>query len=155
MKKYFLLFAAGGLLTLASCGGDTTPAETTNVDSIAAVKADSIAAVLKAQSDSAIAMAAQATADSLAQVMREDSIIAATKAAAGKGAKTTTKKPAPKPTLSSSTGTVVTTPEPAKPGGMKGSSDQNSQGGGMKSHSDQNQEKKGGMKSHSDQNQNK
>ncbi|HTN18250.1 MAG TPA: hypothetical protein VL092_11250, partial [Chitinophagaceae bacterium] len=124
MKKYFLLFAAGGLLTLASCGGDSTPAETTNVDSIAAVKADSIAAVLKAQSDSAIAMAAQATADSLAQVMREDSIIAATKAAAAKGAKKVV--PAKKTTPSVGVTKRETPIEAEKPGGMKGSADQNS-----------------------------
>lgn len=89
MKKYLLLFAAGGLLTLASCGGDSTPAETTNVDSIAAVKADSIAAALKAQSDSTIAAEAQAKADSLTMVMKADSIAAAE---AAKNAKSSTKK---------------------------------------------------------------
>lgn len=114
MKKYFLLFAAGGLLTLASCGGDTTPAETVNVDSIAAVKADSIANAMKAESDATIAASAQASADSMARIMRDDSIVAATKASANKGnAKTTTTK---KPTSNTTKPTVnpVVVPEPSK-----------------------------------------
>jgi polyphosphate kinase 2 (PPK2 family) len=110
MKKYFLLFAAGGLMTLASCGGETTPTETVNVDSLAQVKVDSIAAAQKAISDSTIAAQAQATADSLRMVMRDDSIIAATKAA---GKKVAPKKVANKPVNASGT-QVVTTPEPTK-----------------------------------------
>jgi len=109
MKKYFLLFAAGGLLTLASCGGETTPTETLNVDSLAQVKVDSIAAAEKAISDSTIAAQAVKTADSLRMVMREDSIAAAAAKAAGK------KAPAKKAVVTKATATeVVATPEPVK-----------------------------------------
>lgn len=87
MKKYFLFLAAGTAITLASCGGESTPAtETLNVDSLAQVKVDSIAAVEKAKSDSIIAAQAIATADSLKEVMKADSIAAAAAKAAGKKA---------------------------------------------------------------------
>ncbi|MCC6187380.1 MAG: hypothetical protein IT256_09530 [Chitinophagaceae bacterium] len=109
MKKYFLLFAAGGILTLASCGGEATPTETINVDSLAQVKVDSMAAIEKAKSDSTLLATAQTTADSLMQVMREDSIAAAAAKAAGK------KVPAKKVVVTKSTATeVVATPEPPK-----------------------------------------
>lgn len=109
MKKYFLLFAAGGLLTLASCGGENTPTETINVDSLAQVKVDSIAAAEKAISDSTIAAQALITADSLRMVMRDDSIAAAAAKAAGR------KAPAKKAVVTKSTTTeVIATPEPVK-----------------------------------------
>ncbi|MES2479556.1 MAG: hypothetical protein V4561_10735 [Bacteroidota bacterium] len=146
MKKYFLLFAAGGLLTLASCGGETTPTETVNVDSLAQVKVDSIAAAQKAVSDSTIAAQAQATADSLRMVMRDDSIIAATKAA-GK------KVPAKKVVVKKATQVVKEETATPKPGGLRGSSDQNTQGG-LRSNSDQNKQS-GGLRSNSDQNKDK
>lgn len=111
MKKYFLLFAAGGLMTLASCGGETTPTETVNVDSLAQVKVDSIAAAQKAISDSTIAAQAQITADSLRMVMRDDSIAAAAAKAAGK--KVAPKKVANKPVIASGS-QVVPVAEPTK-----------------------------------------
>lgn len=148
MKKYFLLFAAGGLMTLASCGGETTPTETVNVDSLAQVKVDSIAAAQKAISDSTIAAQAQATADSLRMAMRDDSIIAATKAA---GKKVAPKKVAPKKVATANQTAERVTVDEGKPGGLKGNADQNQDKGGLKSHSDQ-AKPKGGLKSHSDQN---
>lgn len=148
MKKYFLLFAAGGLLTLASCGGETTPTETLNVDSLAQVKVDSIAAAQKAISDSTIAAQAQITADSLRMVMRDDSIAAAAAKAAGR--KAPAKKVVTKPTISSSNSEPLNV-DAAKPDGLKGNADQNQDKGGLKSHSDQ-AKPKGGLKSHSDQN---
>lgn len=98
MKKYFLLFAAGGLITLASCGGETAPEQTLNVDSLAQVKVDSIAAVEKAKSDSMVAAQAMVTADSLKAVMVADSIAEAAAKAAGKKvpAKKVVKTTAPK-----------------------------------------------------------
>lgn len=92
MKKYFLLFAAGGIITLASCGGETAPVQTLNVDSLAQVKVDSIAAVEKAKSDSMVAAQAMITADSLKAVMKADSIADAAAKAAGKKAAAPAKK---------------------------------------------------------------
>lgn len=106
MKKYFLLFAAGGLLTLASCGGENTPTETINVDSLAQVKVDSIAAAEKAISDSTIAAQAVITADSLRMVMRDDSIAAAAAKAAGR------KAPAKRVVTKSTTTEVEVAPPP-------------------------------------------
>jgi hypothetical protein len=149
MKKYFLLFAAGGLLTLASCGGETKPTESpVNTDSIEKAKVDSATNAMKAANDSTVAAATQAAKDSMAAIMLKDSIANAEKvAAAAKHGKTTAKKvETHKPT----TGKVTPPPPPpTKSGGMRGSSDQNSSGG-MRSHSDQNNPSGGGMRSHSD-----
>jgi hypothetical protein len=85
MKKYLLLFAAGCFITLASCGGETAPVQTLNVDSLAQVKIDSIAAVEKAKSDSMVTAQAMITADSLKDILKADSIAdAATKTASKK-----------------------------------------------------------------------
>lgn len=110
MKKYFLLFAAGGLITLASCGGETAPVQTLNVDSLAQVKVDSIAAVEKAKSDSMVGAQAMITADSLKAVMKADSIAAAAAKAAGK------KVPAPvkKATKTTPTKEIKATPANSK-----------------------------------------
>jgi hypothetical protein len=86
MKKYFLFFAAGGFITLASCGSNTAPIQTLNIDSIAQVKVDSIAAVEKAKSDSMVTAQAVMTADSLKAVMKADSIADAAAQSAGKNA---------------------------------------------------------------------
>jgi hypothetical protein len=110
MKKYFLLFAAGGIITLASCGGETAPVQTLNVDSLAQVKADSMAAALKAESDAAIAAAAVASADSMMAIMKADSIAAAAAKAAGK--KIAPKKVAKKGVSSINTTEPKVTPPP-------------------------------------------
>lgn len=93
MKKYFLLFAAGGLLTLASCGGENKPTEVViNADSLAKVKVDSATNAMKAQEDSTLAAATKAAEDSIAAATaKADSIANAAK-------KTTTQhtKPAAK-----------------------------------------------------------
>lgn len=147
MKKYFLLFAAGGLITLASCGGETAPVQTLNVDSLAQVKVDSIAAVEKAKSDSMVAAQAMITADSLKAVMTADSIAAAAAKAAGK------KVPAKKVIAKKATAVVKEVTTPPKSDGLRGSSDQNTQGG-LRSNSDQNKQG-GGLRSNSDQNKGK
>lgn len=110
MKKYFLLFAAGSALALASCGGESTAPAAVNVDSIANVKADSIAAAAKAESEAKLAAQAQATADSLAEVAKMDSVA---RAAAAKATKSTAKKVAPK-TQPKATTVVATRPMPVE-----------------------------------------
>lgn len=112
MKKYFLLFAAGGLLTLASCGGETKPTEAPiNADSLAKAKVDSATAAMKAENEAAMAAREKAVSDSLAMVAQADSIANAEKAAiAAKNSKTAAKKVvAKKPT------TKVTPPTPPPP----------------------------------------
>lgn len=75
------------MFLLASCGGETTKTEETiNVDSLAQVKVDSIAAVEKAKNDSLVAATATKTADSLREVMLKDSIANAEKLNAAKKA---------------------------------------------------------------------
>lgn len=92
MKKYFLLFAAGGLLTLASCGGETKPTEAPiNADSLAKAKVDSATAAMKAENEAAMAAKEKAVSDSLAMVAKADSIAKAEIAAAEKHT-TTAKK---------------------------------------------------------------
>lgn len=116
MKKYFLLFSAGATITLASCGGDSNTAEQTiNVDSLAQVKVDSIAAVEKAKTDSLIAATAKATADSIEAVRIADSIAKASKAPA-KRTTSSSKKSTNKTAINTE---VVATPPPQSIGNGK------------------------------------
>jgi hypothetical protein len=106
MKKYFLLFAAGGLLTLASCGGENKPAEAViNADSLAKVKVDSATNAMKAQEEATLAAATKAAEDSIAAATaKADSIAHAAKKTTTEHAKPAAKKvTAPK---------VVTPPAP-------------------------------------------
>jgi uncharacterized Zn ribbon protein len=102
MKKSLFIFAAAAAVAFASCNGGNNEGSYTQaqVDSMAKVKSDSVAAAMKAQNDSTIAATASAearTADSLRVI---DSIVAATKKTTtttvikktgGKGTTTTTK----------------------------------------------------------------
>jgi hypothetical protein len=106
MKKYFLLFATGGLLTLASCGGENKPTEAViNADSLSKVRVDSATNAMKAQEDSTLAAATKAAEDSIAAATaKADSIANAAKKTATQHAKPAAKKvTAPK---------VVTAPAP-------------------------------------------
>ena len=163
MKKHFLLFAAGGLITMASCGGETATVQTLNVDSLAQVKVDSIAAVEKAKSDSIVAAQAVIIADSLKAIMKADSIANAAALAAGK--KGPTKKViGTRTTEVIKTATEVTTApqsdersssiEQNTQGGLRSKADQNRQGDGLRSNADQNRQGDG-LRSNADQNKNK
>jgi hypothetical protein len=147
MKKYFLLFAAGGFITLASCGGDTAPVQTVNIDSLAQVKVDSIAALEKAKSDSMVTAQAVLTADSLKAIMKADSIANAAAQSAGKNAPAK-KVVGPKTKEVVKEGTAVSTAP--QPDGRNGSIEQNTQGG-LRSNADQNKQV-GGLRSKADQN---
>lgn len=67
MKQRLLILAAGVAVAFAACTGSNNEGSYSQeqIDSLAKVKADSIAAALKAQTDSTIAAQAQKTADSL------------------------------------------------------------------------------------------
>jgi uncharacterized protein YdeI (BOF family) len=81
MKQSLLILAAATAVAFAACNGGNNEGSYTQaqVDSMAKAKTDSVAAAMKAQTDSTIAATAAAearTADSLRVI---DSIIAATK----------------------------------------------------------------------------
>jgi hypothetical protein len=81
MKQSLLILAAATAVAFAACNGGNNEGSYTQaqVDSIAKVKSDSIAAALKAQTDSTIAATAAAEARSADSLRVIDSIIAATK----------------------------------------------------------------------------
>lgn len=67
MKQRLLILAAGAAIAFTACnsGSEEGSYSQAQIDSIASAKADSMAAALKMQNDSAIAAQAQKTADSL------------------------------------------------------------------------------------------
>ena len=71
MKKYASLLLAGAALAVASCGNNENTTTQEQIDSMAAYRADTMAAALKAQNDSLINAMAQMRADS---ALRADSI---------------------------------------------------------------------------------
>lgn len=107
MKKYASLLLAGAALTLASCGNNENNATQEQIDSMAAYRADTMAAALKAQNDSLINAMAQMRADS---ALRADSIA---RVMAG-NTRTTTKT-----TTHTTTQTTTTKPKTEQPTGTK------------------------------------
>ncbi len=107
MKKSLLILAAASAVAFAACNGGNNEGSYTQaqVDSIAKVKSDSIAAAMKNQTDSTIAAEAMAKARSADSLRVIDSIIASTKKTTtttvvkkggSKGTTTTTTKTEPK-----------------------------------------------------------
>jgi hypothetical protein len=103
MKQSLLILAAATAVAFAACNGGNNEGSYTQaqVDSIAKVKSDSIAAAMNAQNDSTIAATAAAAARTADSIRVIDSIIAATKKTTtttvvkktgGKGTTTTTTK---------------------------------------------------------------
>ncbi|MFA6060229.1 MAG: hypothetical protein WC756_18660 [Taibaiella sp.] len=81
MKQSLLILAAATAVAFAACNGGNNEGSYTQaqVDSMAKVQSDSIAAAMKAQTDSTIAATAAAEARSADSLRVIDSIIAATK----------------------------------------------------------------------------
>jgi hypothetical protein len=156
MKKQALLIVAGGLMIFASaCNNQqsNTPSQG-QVDSMVNARVDKMQDDMQAKNDSIINAQAKAQADSIAIATKADSIAKAmNEKNVSKKTTTTTHKASNGKTTTTTTTTTTETP---KPGGLKGSSDQNNTNtGGLKSHSDQSQSTKsgGGLRSHSDQSQ--
>ncbi len=71
MKKYASLLLAAATMAVASCGSNQSANTQAQIDSLAAARADSMAAAMKVQNDSTINAMAKMKADS---TMRADSI---------------------------------------------------------------------------------
>ena len=114
MKQSLLILAAATAVAFAACNGGNKEGSYTQaqVDSIAKVQSDSIAAAMNAKNDSTIAATATAAARTADSIRVIDSIIAATK-------KTTTttvikKTSGNKGTTTTKTETKVEEPKPTK-----------------------------------------
>lgn len=109
MKQSLLILAAATAVAFAACNGGNNEGSYTQaqVDSMAKVQSDSIAAAMKAQNDSTIAATATAEARSADSLRVIDSIIAATK-------KTTTTTVVKKNGGKKGTTTTTTTKEEVK-----------------------------------------
>lgn len=153
MKKSLLILAAATAVAFAACNGgnDEGSYSQAQVDSIAKVKSDSMAAAMKAQTDSTIAAKAAADARSADSLHVIDSIMASTK----KTTTTTVVKKGGSKGTTTTTKTETKTEDPKK-GGISGKSDQAKDQGGLKGKSDQAKqeaqtEHRGGLRSRSDQ----
>lgn len=98
MKKYASLLLAGAALAVASCGNNENNATQEQIDSMAAYRADTMAAAIKAQNDSLINAMAKMRADS---ALRADSMARVM----GSNTRTTTK------TTTHTTQTTTTKPK--------------------------------------------
>jgi hypothetical protein len=89
MKKLAILLVAGAVAGLTSCGSNENNSSKEQIDSMATVRTDTMAAALKAQNDSLINAMAKMRADS---ALRADSISKAMSMMPKTGGHTTTAK---------------------------------------------------------------